>query len=297
MNTIERARDRWREILPRLGIETKFLTNKHGPCPLCGGKDRFRFDDRDGTGSYFCNQCGAGTGIILARKRNGWDHKSACDAIDEIIGNGSAAASTAKQPDGAKSRRKALDRVLAEATASEIVTNYLRDRGLSISSDVLLGHPSLWHAEAKRRLPTVIAPITGPDDTLQSVHRIYVGEVEPRKMTMPPVDTIKGGAVRLHEADEELAVCEGVETGLAVRQMFGVPVWAALTANGIEAFQPPAGLWRLTIYADNDANHTGQAAAYALAKRLGRDGAVVEVKIPPEPDTDWLDVLTERKSQ
>jgi putative DNA primase/helicase len=48
MNTIERARHRWREILPRLGIETRFLVNKHGPCPLCRGKDRFRFDDRDG---------------------------------------------------------------------------------------------------------------------------------------------------------------------------------------------------------------------------------------------------------
>ncbi len=56
MSTIERARGRWSEILPRLGIDARFLRNRHGPCPLCGGKDRFRFDDRDGSGSYFCNQ-------------------------------------------------------------------------------------------------------------------------------------------------------------------------------------------------------------------------------------------------
>ena len=61
-DTIERARHRWREILPQLGIETRFLQNKHGPSPLCGGKDRFRFDDRDGTGSYYCNQCGPALG-------------------------------------------------------------------------------------------------------------------------------------------------------------------------------------------------------------------------------------------
>ena len=25
---------------------------------MCGGKDRYRFDDQDGTGSWFCNRCG-----------------------------------------------------------------------------------------------------------------------------------------------------------------------------------------------------------------------------------------------
>src|SRR5207248_5501956 len=73
LNTIERARHRWREILPQLGIDTRFLTNKHGACPLCGGKDRYRFDDRDGSGSYICGQCGAGVGVILLRKLKGWE--------------------------------------------------------------------------------------------------------------------------------------------------------------------------------------------------------------------------------
>src|SRR5262249_55128417 len=77
-NTIDRARGRWREILPQLGIETNFLRNKHGPCPICGGKDRFRFDDREGSGSYYCNQCGPGPGLLLIRMLRGWDHKTAC---------------------------------------------------------------------------------------------------------------------------------------------------------------------------------------------------------------------------
>ena len=86
MNTVERARNRWREILPQLGVETRFLTNRHGPCPLCGGRDRYRFDDKDGDVSYYCGQCGAGVGIILLRKLHGWDFKTACDEIDKIIG-------------------------------------------------------------------------------------------------------------------------------------------------------------------------------------------------------------------
>src|SRR5215472_13929211 len=87
--TIERARHRWREILPQLGVETRFLTNRQGPCPMCGGKTRFRFDDKNGEGTYYCNRCGAGVGVILIRKLRGWDHATACREIDKVIGTDS----------------------------------------------------------------------------------------------------------------------------------------------------------------------------------------------------------------
>jgi putative DNA primase/helicase len=58
----------------------------------------------------------------------------------------------------------------------------------------------------------------------------------------------------------------------------------------MEGFAPPAGVRRLVIFGDNDASFAGQKAAYALAHRLHRE-LPVDVRIPPDAGTDWLDVL------
>jgi putative DNA primase/helicase len=84
--TWDRARGRWREILPQLGVEARFLSGRNGPCPSCGGKDRFRYDDRTKNGDYFCNQCGAGKGIKLTMLVNGWDYRTAAGEIDRVLG-------------------------------------------------------------------------------------------------------------------------------------------------------------------------------------------------------------------
>jgi putative DNA primase/helicase len=63
----ERCNGRWRSILPALGIDPRFLTGRNCPCPICGGKDRFRWDNKGGNGTFFCNQCGAGQGLKLAQ--------------------------------------------------------------------------------------------------------------------------------------------------------------------------------------------------------------------------------------
>lgn len=51
------ARGRWVELLIEIGgINRSLLTGKHGPCPRCGGRDRFRLIDEN-EGAVLCSQC------------------------------------------------------------------------------------------------------------------------------------------------------------------------------------------------------------------------------------------------
>ena len=76
----------WRDALCGLGVDESCLVNRHGPCPICGGKDRFRYDDKDRRGTWICNVCGAGDGLTLAQKVNGWSFVETLNALAGYLG-------------------------------------------------------------------------------------------------------------------------------------------------------------------------------------------------------------------
>ena len=95
MNKItDLAQGRWPALLADLAaLSAEQLTDKHQPCPLCGGKDRYRFDDQDGNGSWYCNQCGgkdqsggAGNGMELLMRRTGWTFPEAAKRVEQHLG-------------------------------------------------------------------------------------------------------------------------------------------------------------------------------------------------------------------
>jgi putative DNA primase/helicase len=51
---------------------------------MCGGKDRFRFDDKDGRGTWFCSHCGSAGGLKLLSLFIG---KSVMDTAKELVGD------------------------------------------------------------------------------------------------------------------------------------------------------------------------------------------------------------------
>jgi hypothetical protein len=85
----EVAHGRWPEILATLGIPAESLTGRHGPCPGCGGTDRFRFDDRDGRGSWICGGGGnlrAGDGFSLLSHVCGMNDVQSIKVVADYLG-------------------------------------------------------------------------------------------------------------------------------------------------------------------------------------------------------------------
>jgi phage/plasmid primase-like uncharacterized protein len=103
-----------------------------------------------------------------------------------------------------------------------------------------------------------------------------------------------GGAGRLAPADRGLMVSEGIESGLSAQQACALPCWAALSTSGLTALVLPPIVETVIILADHDVNGAGQRTAYAVAERFLREKRRVKVALPPEPDTDFNDVLLGR---
>src|SRR5512145_3064256 len=89
-NVRQAARGNWQEILQQCGVDHRYLRNSHGPCPGCGGVDRFRFDNREGRGTFYCNQrkLPAGDGFDLLQHVHGWSFPEALRRVAEILGIG-----------------------------------------------------------------------------------------------------------------------------------------------------------------------------------------------------------------
>ena len=149
---------------------------------------------------------------------------------------------------------------------------YLRGRCLSdpVSVD-LLHHPDLTDYDGARGWPGMVAiPRTADGAPVGGVHRTFLLEDGSGKAPAGKkmLGSVADGAVRLFpiEADGHLGVAEGIETALAARTIFGVPTWAALSADGMARWQWPAEVKRVTIFAD--AGDAGRQAAARLADRL-----------------------------
>lgn len=78
------ARGRWPVIFQQLGISVPD-GGRHGPCPECGGKDRFRMDDLEGRGTWICSQCGRGDGLDLVKLVKDKGVKAAAQAVAEVL--------------------------------------------------------------------------------------------------------------------------------------------------------------------------------------------------------------------
>lgn len=293
------ARNKWGSILPALGIDAKFLSAKHGPCPACGGRDRFRFDDKGGKGTFFCNICGAGDGFKLLSIVQGLTFAEAADRIRPIVGEMPAAKpGKPRDPIKVTASLKALWASGRALDPSDLAFRYLASRRVNVprcpdlrfvDSALVTGHPD--HS----RLPALIGLVRGPDGNPATIHRTFLEGPAKARMDEPrrlmPGTLPKGSAIRLAPHQGVLGVAEGLETACRVMDRFGVPCWSVINATMLGDFIWPDDVTELLVYGDNDLNFTGQAAAYKLANRAttARRPITASVHIPPTAGADWLD--------
>ena len=300
----KRSVGRWTAIFRALGIRVR-EDGKHGPCPVCGGVDRHRYDDRDGRGTSICNQCGAFDGFLLVQKVLGVNFPDAVRAVGEVVG-GCDQVVIPREPGLSRELMRKIYCESRPASRKNQVGNYLKQRGLSLVPDVLRYHPACWESETKRNHPAMLAVITSPDNVALTMHRTYLGPqgkadiVSPKKI-LPCCDgaTMMGGAIRLFPAEKgKIAIAEGIETAIAVVESAHIPCWAACSAGMMAGFIPPKGITDVIIFSDNDRNFTGQKAAYTLANRLILHNKIsVSVYVPSRPGTDLLDEFVAEKGK
>jgi putative DNA primase/helicase len=284
MSTIgQQALGKWPSILTMLGVDQSFLKNRHGPCPMCGGKDRFRFDDKNGTGSYYCSGCGAGDGFILLQKLNGWSFAEAANRVEEIIGNCRATPPAKDDASQNETRLRRIHAGLRRITHEDPVGRYLLSRGITIlpKQDVYFHAGIDYFTRDENGKPNkvgtfqaMVAIFCSPSGETSSYHVTYLtpdGQKitgYPAKKILPAIQPMPGGAIRLGGMAERIGIAEGIETALAAQQDMGIPCWAAANANLLEQVQVPESVKSVVIFADEDSSFTGQKAAYTLANRL-----------------------------
>jgi putative DNA primase/helicase len=294
---------KWRGLLGTFGLDDCFLRDKHGPCPLCGdGVDRYRWDNKEGRGTYYCSTCGYGDGWDLLMRYKGWDFFTAAKEVRAVLG---IVEYEAPKPETStqdtRQRMQAIWKDGHRVVKDDVVDRYLTSRGVALDAypPTLKLVERCWYAkegEVNVFHPAMVGVIQSPEGIGVNLHRTYLTpegrkvDGEAKKVLKAPIPP--GSAIRLFKPGFRLGVAEGIETALACMKKFGVPVWALVNAGNLAAFEPPPEVEELLVFGDNDKGYAGQEAAYRLAKRFSaRRGKTAEVHIPGTSGYDWLDQL------
>lgn len=289
---------------------------KHGPCPICGGNDRFQFfKDAQQTGGSNCRHCGAKPdGFDLVAQANDWTFIQAAREISSLLSGDDV--STPKPVDWEKLKaeqrkrdqkqrtkdkflKKLLNQVWGETFPADSpqavpLRRYLANRGLTIQRypATLRFHPGLdsvnEDGEYEGRFPAMVAMVVDKNGVPVTLHRTYITEdgrkapVESAKKLMPyPSDrAVSGGAIHLSGTGRVLNVAEGIETAFAVQEMVGGSIWATVNSSmmrNLHVGEPVEAVW---VWGDLDRSGDGQQSCRALVDRIREEDKQATAVLP-----------------
>lgn len=276
--TFSLSSEQWISLLVTHGVPAASLTGEACSCPVCGGDDRFTYDNKRGRGDWVCRQCDdgnpmAGDGLrLICRLRKIGLYRLMME-IDgnppprhtSMGANGTHAAPSPKRKADPAFVERRLNVMWEHAHAQregDLSRRYLHARvpGLSASPSKALRLGMLEYRHEKKVIgtwPGILARFELPDGRLGTLHRTFLewsvpakaqivsahGEILDSKLNDMTLNTLRGGAVRLMEpTNGEIGVGEGLETVYAAHMEFGVPVWNCLNCNLLRQFVVPDGL-------------------------------------------------------
>jgi putative DNA primase/helicase len=269
-------------------------------CPVCNGAEKLGVRDTNTGLAVNCFKLCRCTDILAELERLGLLTSERRGPEDP----GKAAAQRTKEEFERRRRIAQARDFLAEClpwNTTPQIARYIRSRGIdpSLLPATIRWHGLTCHPEGGRR-PLMIGVIEHVGLGVVGVTRTFLATDGSQKATFRKprlfLGLASGGAVCLGDVNpkDELVIGEGIESTLSYMQMHSLPGWAALSACGIKNLVLPPEARRVVIAADNDETGVGRMAALAAMRRWAGEMRRVRIDVPPEPGTDWNDVLAGR---
>jgi hypothetical protein len=288
----------------RRGIKLIGRGERVGPCPVCGGRDRFSINIPKQL--WNCRGCSKGGDVIdLVQFLDGVDFKVAVVTLagDEPKPVAPVKPVVHREKENDQEKTERALRIWNEASEvnGTLAEQYLRRRGLELPDDdsALRFYSPCPFADTT--YPALIALFRDVlTDEPKAIHRIALGPggiLIAKRM----LGRVGGCAVKLDaDADVEhgLAVGEGIETMIAARMRGFRTAWALGSAGTLKSFPVLSGVECLTIVVDHDlpdrnGRQAGQEAARECSVRWTAACREVRRIMPRRTGHDMADLIAE----
>lgn len=300
IKTADFIQDKQEAVINYYGLS--LTNNKHIDCPACGKTKKMRINWHNGDIRAIC-VCQSFSLFDLLIEVTGKDFKSLAAEIDQVFGNTSERKPEKKDTskrDKAIKLFKSASRL--KGTDGEV---YLNSRGVYEMPTGGVKFGSVFDMKEGRDIPAMIALASTEFAEPRQMHCTYIENgskadiATQRKMHSLSPKNLSGGdtsepiAIKLFQAGSVLGIAEGIESALSAKQLYKMPVWSAMNVSYLKKFRAPTGVESLYLFADNDKNLTGLAAAMecARANLLSSNDVVKAVVRWPENLNDFNDVL------
>lgn len=289
------ANGMWPTIFNSLKI-TVPEKGKHGPCPICGGNDRFHFIDDHGGGEWHCRQCDKnhGDGFDLIMQCLNIDTKAAVSEVSQILGNDTRSPTMPAKKENV-TERAAVD--IAQKVAitlsktSLTPSSYLAGKGIT-------GYTLPVLPDGKLFLP--IVNVDGAHCGAQTIandgSKCLVKGTRKKGAFIAPVP--------LPDFPREIIIAEGLATAISAGMLHSGSVVAAIDAGNLKpvalALRERYPEAKIIIAADNDWVQHGELDEHGRQKRntgkiCGEEAAAAcggWFAAPPDGiKADWNDYL------